>query len=84
MTAKVAKRSKVKAPSVEARPKTLVGATKGTFKIVGDIVGPIVDWDEEQSLQHLADLIEGRIPRGHNHSTRVRKDGKAKSRHSKP
>jgi len=84
VTAKVARRSKIKAPSPEARPKTLIGATKGTFKIVGDIVGPIVEWDEEQSLQRLADLIEGRIPRGRNRSTRPHRDGKAKSRHSKP
>jgi hypothetical protein len=84
VTTRVAKRGKGKARSSETRPKTLIGATKGTFKIVGDIVGPIVEWDEERSLQRLADLIEGRTPRGPKRSTRPRKDAKAKSRHSKP
>jgi hypothetical protein len=84
VTTKVAKRAKAKALSSEKRTKTLIGATKGTFKIVGDIVGPIVEWDEERSLQRLVDLIEGRTPRGLKRSTRPRKDGKAKSRHSKP
>jgi hypothetical protein len=84
VTAKVVKHGKAKALTSETRPKTLIGATKGTFKIVGDIVGPIVEWDEERSLQRLADLIEGRTPRGPKRSTRPRKDGKAKSGHSKP
>jgi hypothetical protein len=84
VTARIAKRGKAKALSADTRPKTLIGATKGTFKIVGDIVGTIVEWDEERSLQHLADLIEGRTSPGSNRSTKRRKDGRAKPRHSKP
>jgi hypothetical protein len=84
VTTKVPKHGKAKGPASGKKPKTLWGATKGTFKIVGDIVGPVDDWDEEASLQRLADLVEGRIPCGPNHSTRPRKDGKAKSRHSRP
>ncbi|MCX7362162.1 MAG: type II toxin-antitoxin system Phd/YefM family antitoxin [Alphaproteobacteria bacterium] len=41
-------KAKVQLIAVREKPKTLWGATKGTFEIVGDIVGPIVDekeWD---------------------------------------
>ena len=34
----------------QTRPKSLFGAMRGQFEIVGDIVGPIVDpeeWDDE-------------------------------------
>ena len=44
-------KAKVQLVAVREKPKTLWGATKGTFKIVGDIVGPIVDkdeWDEDR------------------------------------
>lgn len=44
-------KTKVQIVAVREKPKTLWGATKGTFKIVGDIVGPIVDekeWDWER------------------------------------
>ena len=42
-------KAKVQIVAVREKPKTLWGATKGTFKIVGDIVGPIVeDWDEDR------------------------------------
>ena len=33
-------KAKVQIVAVREKPKTLWGATKGTFKIVGDIVGP--------------------------------------------
>jgi prevent-host-death family protein len=40
-------KAKVQIVAVREKPKTLLGATKGTFKIVGDIVGPIFDeWDD--------------------------------------
>ena len=73
MSVKLTKRSKRKARAfpVGEKPKMLAGATKGTFKIVGDIVGPIVEWDEERSLRNLAELVEGSAPRA-----KSRRDGK--------
>jgi prevent-host-death family protein len=38
-------KAKVQIVPVHEKPKTLLGATKGTFKILGDIVGPL---DEER------------------------------------
>ncbi len=36
-------KAKVRVVAVREEPRTLIGATKGTFRIVGDIVGPIVE-----------------------------------------
>jgi prevent-host-death family protein len=47
---------KVQIVAVREKPKTLIGATKGTFKIVGDIVGPIVEeseWDWERKWRKI-------------------------------
>lgn len=44
-------KAKVQIVAVREKPKTLIGATKGTFEIVGDIVGPVFDesdWDWER------------------------------------
>ena len=47
-------KAKVQIVAVREKPKTLWGATKGTFKIVGDIVGPIDDdYDEDRRLRLL-------------------------------
>ncbi len=47
-------KAKVQIVAVREKPKTLLGATKGTFKIVGDIVGPIVDdWDEDREWRNI-------------------------------
>ncbi len=46
-------KAKVQIVAVREKPKTLIGATKGTFKILGDIVGPIVDdWDEDREWRN--------------------------------
>jgi prevent-host-death family protein len=46
-------KAKVQIVAVREKPKTLVGATKGTFKILGDIVGPIVEeWDEDREWRN--------------------------------
>jgi prevent-host-death family protein len=48
-------KAKVQVIAVREKPKTLWGATKGTFKIVGDIVGPIIDkdeWDEDREWRN--------------------------------
>jgi prevent-host-death family protein len=42
-------KAKVQIVAVREKPKTLIGATKGTFKIVGDIVGPLgEEYDEDR------------------------------------
>ena len=47
-------KAKVRIVAVREKPKTLWGATKGTFEIVGDIVGPIDDdYDEDRRLHIL-------------------------------
>jgi len=47
-------KAKVQVVAVREKPKTLLGATKGTFKILGDIVGPIVDeWDEDREWKNI-------------------------------
>jgi prevent-host-death family protein len=47
-------KAKVQVVAVREKPKTLLGATKGTFKILGDIVGPIVDeWDEDREWRNI-------------------------------
>ena len=47
-------KAKVQIVAVREKPKTLRGATKGTFKIVGDIVGPIFDeWDEAREWRNI-------------------------------
>jgi prevent-host-death family protein len=46
-------KAKVQVIAVREKPKTLVGATKGTFKILGDIVGPVDDdYDEDREWRN--------------------------------
>lgn len=47
-------KAKVQIVAVREKPKTLLGATKGTFKIIGDIVGPLAeDWDEDREWRNI-------------------------------
>jgi PIN domain nuclease of toxin-antitoxin system/antitoxin (DNA-binding transcriptional repressor) of toxin-antitoxin stability system len=47
-------KAKVQIVAVREKPKTLWGATKGTFKIIGDIVGPIdEDYDEDREWRNI-------------------------------
>jgi prevent-host-death family protein len=47
-------KAKVQIVAVREKPRTLLGATKGTFKIIGDIVGPIADdWDEDREWRNI-------------------------------
>ena len=47
-------KAKVQIVAVREKPKTLIGATKGTFKIIGDIVGPIDDdYDEDREWRNI-------------------------------
>src|SRR5437868_12560267 len=53
-------KAKVQIVAVREKPKTLIGATKGTFTILGDIVGPtIVDYEDR--LERQARLINGQF-----------------------
>jgi prevent-host-death family protein len=46
-------KAKVQIVAVREKPKTLIGATKGTFKILGDIVGPVDDdYDEDREWRN--------------------------------
>ncbi len=46
-------KAKVTIVAVREKPKTLWGATKGTFKILGDIVGPVDDdYDEDREWRN--------------------------------
>lgn len=48
-------KAKVQLIAVREKPKTLLGATKGTFKVVGDIVGPLVDdYDEDREWRNYS------------------------------
>jgi prevent-host-death family protein len=47
-------KAKVQIVAVREKPKTLWGATKGTFKILGDIVGPIDDdYDDDREWRNI-------------------------------
>ena len=80
-------KAKVQIVAVREKPKTLWGATKGTFKILGDIVGPT--WpDYEEALDRKWRRINGQFddpPARYAHrrlvdrgSAKPRKSGKAR------
>lgn len=55
-------KAKVRLVAVREKPKTLFGALKGSFEIVGDIVGPTIDYaDHEDRLNRQARLINGQF-----------------------
>src|SRR6195256_5377304 len=46
-------KAKVQIVAVREKPKTLIGATKGTFRILGDTVGPLdEDYDEDREWRN--------------------------------
>jgi prevent-host-death family protein len=53
-------KAKVQIIAVREKPKTLIGATKGTFTILGDIVGPTIA-DSEDRLDRQVRLINGQF-----------------------
>ena len=74
-------KAKVQIVAVREKPKTLIGATKGTFKIVGDIVGPIVDkdeWDEDREWRNITGQFDD-PPARYTHRS-VDDGGRAKAR----
>lgn len=82
-------KAKVQIVAVREKPKTLWGATKGTFKIVGDIVGPIIDdWDEDREWRNITGQFDD-PPARYTHNplddrtgAKTRKSGKKKLRRS--
>src|SRR5216110_960482 len=49
-------KAKVQIVAVREKPKTLIGALKGAFEIVGDISGPVFDegdWDWERKWRKI-------------------------------
>ena len=74
-------KAKVQLVAVREKPKTLWGATKGTFRIVGDIVGPIVDkdeWDEDREWRNITGQFDD-PPARYTHRS-VDDGGRAKAR----
>jgi len=76
-------KAKVQIIAVREKPKTLIGATKGTFKILGDIVGPTIT-DSEDRLDRQARLINGQFddPPARYAHRRLANRGSAKPRKS--
>jgi prevent-host-death family protein len=80
-------KAKVQIVAVREKPKTLIGATKGTFQILGDIIGPTIE-DYEEHLDRKWLRINGRFDDplaryAHRHlvdggSAKARKGGKAR------
>jgi prevent-host-death family protein len=55
-------KAKVQIVAVREKPKTLIGALKGSFEILGDIVGPTIDEaDLEDRFERQARLINGQF-----------------------
>jgi prevent-host-death family protein len=55
-------KAKVQIVAVREKPKNPFGALKGSFEILGDIVGPSVDEaDHEDRLERQARLINGQF-----------------------
>ncbi len=82
-------KARVQIVAVREKPKTLWGATKGSFKIVGDIVGPIVDdYDEDREWRNITGQFDDPPARyAHNPvddraGAKARKSGKTKLRRS--
>lgn len=77
-------KAKVQIVAVQEKPKTLWGATKGTFKILGDIVGPLNEpHDEDREWRNITGQFDD-PPARHAHnpvddraSAKARKGGKA-------
>ena len=72
-------KAKVQIVAVREKPKTLIGATKGTFKILGDIVGPLhEEYDEDREWRNITGQFDD-PPARYTHN-RVADRGSAKPR----
>ena len=73
-------KARVQIVAVREKPKTLWGATKGTFTIVGDIVGPVDDdYDEDREWRNVTGQFDD-PPAGYAHD---RVDDRASPKHGK-
>jgi prevent-host-death family protein len=61
-------KAKVQIVAVREKPKTLRGALKGTFKIVGDIVGPLgEEYDEDREWRNITGQFNEPPPARYTH-----------------
>jgi prevent-host-death family protein len=81
-------KAKVRIVAVREKPKTLIGATKGTFTILGDIVGPLgEEYDEDREWRNITGQFNDPPARyAHRHladgrSAKTGKGSKARVRH---
>ena len=78
-------KAKVQIVAVREKPKTLWGATKGTFRIVGDIVGPIdTDYDEDREWRNIIGQFDDPPARYTHNPVDDRADVKARKGHKAP
>ena len=73
-------KAKVQIVAVREKPKTLIGALKGSFEIVGDISGPIFDesdWDWERKWRKINGELDD--PPARYTGARVDRQGQPKS-----
>lgn len=78
-------KAKVQIVAVREKPKTLVGALKGYFEIVGDIVGPVFDesdWDWERKWQKIGGELHD--PPARYTGARLDREGQPKSGKARP
>jgi prevent-host-death family protein len=72
-------KAKVQIVAVREKPRTLRGATKGTFKILGDIIGPLdEEYDEDREWRNVIGQFDD-PPARYTHD-RVADRGSAKPR----
>jgi prevent-host-death family protein len=78
-------KAKVQIVAVREKPKTLWGATKGTFKIIGDIVGPIDDdYDEDREWRNITGQFDDPPARYTHNLVDDRADAKARKSRKAP
>jgi antitoxin (DNA-binding transcriptional repressor) of toxin-antitoxin stability system len=85
LTATKRGKAKVQIVAVREKPKTLIGALKGSFEVVGDISGPVFDeseWDWERKWRKIAGEFDD--PPARYTGARVDRAGQPKSRKTRP
>jgi prevent-host-death family protein len=77
-------KAKVQIVAVREKPKSLWGATKGTFRIVGDIVGPVdTDYDEDREWRNITGQFDDPPARYAHDAVVDRADAKPRKRRKK-
>ncbi|HLG48282.1 MAG TPA: type II toxin-antitoxin system prevent-host-death family antitoxin [Reyranella sp.] len=78
-------KAKVQIVAVREKPKTLIGALKGSFEIAGDISGPVFDegeWDWERKWRKISGGFDD--PPARYTGARVDRAGQSKSGKTSP